>query len=39
MVRIKGGYKVINKRTGKTIHTYIGPAAYSKAKAIVKKGY
>jgi len=38
-VRIKGGVKVINKRTGKIMHVYRGKDAKSKAAKVVRAGY
>ncbi len=38
-VKIKGGYKVVNKYTGKTMHTYKGKDAEKKARKIVRAGY
>jgi len=39
MVKTKGGYKVIHKQTGQTLHKFTGKDAYSKAYKIVKAGY
>ncbi len=38
-VKIKGGWKVINKYTGKTLHTYRSNNAKRKAQAQVKNSY
>ena len=39
LVKIKGGYKVVHKQTGATLHTFKGRTAYSKAYKVVKAGY
>ena len=38
-VKIKGGYKVVHKQTGATLHTFKGRNAYSKAYKVVRAGY
>ena len=38
-VKIKGGIKVINKRTGEVMHIYRGKNAKSKAAKVVRAGY
>jgi len=38
-VKIKGGWKVVNKYTGKTLHTYKANNAKRKALAQVKNSY
>ena len=37
-VKIKGGWKVVNKKTGKTLRKFTTPDAKKKAEDIVKKG-
>ena len=39
LIKIKGGYKVVHKQTGATLHTFKGKDAYSKASKIVRAGY
>lgn len=39
LVKTKGGYKVVDKYTGKTIKTFRGVGARTKAQARVRKGY
>jgi len=39
LVKIKGGYKVVHKQTGATLHTYKGAGALAKATKVVKAGY
>jgi len=39
MVKVKGGYKVVHKQTGQTLHTFKGKEAYGKAYKIVRAGY
>tara|TARA_B100001245_G_scaffold235348_1_gene222909 strand:- start:304 stop:486 length:183 start_codon:yes stop_codon:yes gene_type:complete len=38
-VKIKGGWKVINKYTGKQLHKFTGNDAKRKAESAVRKGY
>ena len=38
-VKIPGGWKVVDKRTGRVFHTYRGHNAKSKAVKVVRKGY
>ena len=38
-VKVKGGYKVINKHTGKQIAKFYGKGAEAKAKKLATKGY
>jgi len=38
-VKIPGGWKVVDKRTGRVLHTYKGHNAKSKATKVVRKGY
>ena len=38
-VKIKGGYKVVHKLTGKTLHVYKGAGAKSRAAKVVAGGY
>ena len=39
LVKIKGGYAVVHKITGKTIRRFTGKNAYTKAKKLVSLGY
>lgn len=39
LVKIKGGYAVVHKITGKTIRRFKGKNAYQKAKKLVALGY
>ena len=39
MVKVKGGYKVVHKQTGATLHTFKGKEAYGKAYKSVRAGY
>jgi len=39
LVKIKGGYKVVHKQTGATLHIFKGTTAYSKARKVVRAGY
>jgi len=39
LVKIKGGYSVVHKITGKTIQQFKGKNAYTKAKKLVSLGY
>jgi len=38
-VKVKGGYKVVNKHTGKTISRFFGKGAKAKADKLAAKGY
>ena len=38
-VKIKGGWKVVHKLTGATLHTYRGTGAKEKAGKVVRAGY
>jgi len=38
-IKIKGGWKVVNKYTGKTLHTYKANNAKRKAHQMVKNSY
>jgi hypothetical protein len=39
LVKIKGGYSVVHKITGKTIQRFTGKNAATKAKKLVALGY
>ena len=39
LVKIKGGYSVVHKITGKTIQRFTGKNAAAKAKKLVALGY
>ena len=38
-VKVKGGWKVVDKYTGKTLHVYRRTGAKTKAVKAVRKGY
>ena len=39
MIKVKGGYVVIHKQTGKVLHKFKGKEAKKKATAVVRAGY
>jgi len=38
-VKVKGGYVVVHKVTGKILHRYTGKGAKEKAATVVRAGY
>ena len=39
MIKVKGGYVVVHKQTGKVLHKFKGKGAKEKATAVVRAGY
>ena len=38
-VKVKGGWKVVNKHTGRQLHKFTGNDAKRKAQSAVRKGF
>tara|TARA_B100000929_G_scaffold290076_1_gene282498 strand:+ start:707 stop:835 length:129 start_codon:yes stop_codon:yes gene_type:complete len=38
-IKVRGGYVVVHKGTGKILHRYTGKDAKTKALAVVRAGY
>ena len=38
-IKVKGGYVVVHKITGKILHRYTGKNAKERAQAVVRAGY